>query len=667
MSFQPFAVQCLTCGSQLRVNDPSIVGSIATCPKCQSMVEIQPPEKEMNADGADHSRAQEHFDSQAITEEAINVDNDSNGLGLAPPTVTGFSSEFRTDISPPEGSEADTVSWQSEGTRRKRQLGLIVAISVVSLLVCLAGFAWFISVWQGDQQTVRATDKADAIADSLDQSSAEANSVTDSDQQSESTVDTAERIEHAADETSDTEPNSQQPVTESKADSAGQQPDTSEPSVQEPVEPTIPSDLIPVSPMEEMPETNDSAPPETGSSGLQDLPPGLEQYTRFLLEEGPVERTNLEAPPSMDDLDIDEATQELASPIAPLRPKKINVEAAFAIQLAVNSDGYAIPELTLLISQITGIPIQIDWVSFDLGNIDLSVPQKLPEGWKSAKELLQAACEGVGAEIRNEENFATITLSDASFQKVLDEITVLGDFPDNGKNTQDLVLSFLSLKKTEDAQWLSSESRKNQQLAAIVIEALRRMRAMPSKVEDPYFSRWVLSPENNAISWTTPVNGKSFPQSDLPMTVAEFLLRLSKENGVQTLINWQDFTDRRVNPERVFLPYSGESAAITISKTLEPLGLEARQVDSKHWWIGQRSTYDRLPVVVWTKPLSQDSTLVLQQLQSMLSQTIDASLFRVTFDEVSSRAILVLPRYLAEQLPKFLDGIPGGTPQTTTE
>ena len=65
------------------------------------MVEIQPPEKEMNADGADHSRAQEHFDSQAITEEAINVDNDSNGLGLAPPTVTGFSSEFRTDISPP--------------------------------------------------------------------------------------------------------------------------------------------------------------------------------------------------------------------------------------------------------------------------------------------------------------------------------------------------------------------------------------------------------------------------------------------------------------------------------------------------------------------------------------------------------------------------------------
>ena len=151
------------------------------------------------------------------------------------------------------------------------------------------------------------------------------------------------------------------------------------------------------------------------------------------------------------------------------------------------------------------------------------------------------------------------------------------------------------------------------------------------------------------------------------MTVAEFLLRLSKENGVQTLINWQDFTDRRVNPERVFLPYSGESAAITISKTLEPLGLEARQVDSKHWWIGQRSTYDRLPVVVWTKPLSQDSTLVLQQLQSMLSQTIDASLFRVTFDEVSSRAILVLPRYLAEQLPKFLDGIPEGTPQTTTE
>ncbi|MEM8866493.1 MAG: hypothetical protein AAGF31_13190, partial [Planctomycetota bacterium] len=39
----PFRVQCETCQSRLRVNDPSVVGQVHGCPKCGSMVHLVPP------------------------------------------------------------------------------------------------------------------------------------------------------------------------------------------------------------------------------------------------------------------------------------------------------------------------------------------------------------------------------------------------------------------------------------------------------------------------------------------------------------------------------------------------------------------------------------------------------------------------------------------------
>lgn len=40
---QPFRVHCLTCNAPLRVRDASLIGQILPCPKCDSLVEILPP------------------------------------------------------------------------------------------------------------------------------------------------------------------------------------------------------------------------------------------------------------------------------------------------------------------------------------------------------------------------------------------------------------------------------------------------------------------------------------------------------------------------------------------------------------------------------------------------------------------------------------------------
>ena len=126
------------------------------------MVEIIPPDSNETIhgnhgtleQGAKHAEPlpneEGEFDSQAITEEA--VAENSQPLGLAPPTTSGFSEENEASLSSPLSPDSETISWESDETRRKRQIGLIVAVSAVSLLICLVGFGWFVSSWQTEQQ-----------------------------------------------------------------------------------------------------------------------------------------------------------------------------------------------------------------------------------------------------------------------------------------------------------------------------------------------------------------------------------------------------------------------------------------------------------------------------------------------------------------------------------
>ena len=684
MSFNPFAVQCLTCGSQLRVNDPSIIGSIATCPKCQSMVEILPPDSEnVQVEPSERPDQTPDFDSQAITEEAISGQEHSSSLGLAPPTISGFSDDEATlsDAPPVSGSEA--VSWESDGTRRKRQIGLIVAVSAVSLTVCLAGFGWFISSWQKDQSVVdnlemqtqemssenRQPDQTETVDTSQPP---EANDVGVSQTNGETESVNAELgiTESEIAESEITEPEPKQSPMDTTSNATAGLPNSPQEKPGTPPEANdsnVPSDLLPVSPLDDMPNplstadrgnTTDPNLENVGEvSGMQDLPPGLEQYTRFLLEEGAIEQPNLDAPPSMDELDIDEATRELDSPIAPVRPKEINIDAALAVKLAIDGQGYALPELALLISQITGVPIQIDWVSFDLAQIDLSESLTLPQGWKPANELLQAAIEPLGGELRNEASLVTITLSDQAFSETFAKITELGDFNEGKASAATMLAELLQLEMADGIPVFSSDNRQDQQLSGIVIEALRLVRGVPPKVGSEPLNRWIWNPENPTVGWSEPIKGQSFPQTDTPMSVAEFLRRLTTENGVQALINWEDLAARRVHPEHVFLPHSAATAAETVDEIFTSLGLGARQVDSKHWWIGQDSTYDRLPVVVWTEPLSNASNNAKSLIQERLNQIVTPDSYRLAFDEASRRAFLVLPRYLAAQLPKLLQGV----------
>ncbi len=639
------------------------------------MVEIVDPEQKVALGGS-------VVDSQAVTEDALASHADGSDYGVALPTTTGFQDgEPATTSAPPVSGSPDT-QWESEGTRKTRQIGLIVAVSLISLLVCLAGFGWFVSSWSGQQQ-----------ADNSVPGNSETNQNTvPSDLDTQPTLDSSDpenRFDHesgsanqpeSSDETGSSgqpkgsEDQVENPAAESVSATENPQPEMrANPSVNP--ETRIPSDLIPVSPLESAAPTTDASQPgpdaainpadtnedATETSGMQELPPGLQQYTRFLLEEGPVEKPNLDAPPSMDDIELDSASKELDTPFMPVRPKVINLDADLAIQLAVDSKGYALPDLALIISQITGVPIQIDWVSFDLANLDLTTLLPPPKGWQPAKEILKSVCDQIGAEIRPEENLLTITLSDITFNKTLKLIGDLSDFGNDKISAAQVLSSFLESDPT-DPEFLSSlNSRKEQQVALIAIEALRMMRGIPSKVPSEKMHRWAWPSDGKNRGWLSQIEGTSFPQADSPMSMAEFLRRISKQNQVQSLINWYDFSARNIYPDKRFLPHSAATSAETLQEVLEPLGLQARQVDANHWWFGRESTYDRLPAIIWTAPMTSNRETFVNQITNLVNQGANSGVFRLEVDPLSNRVLMVLPRYVAHQLPKLLNSSPEQT------
>lgn len=672
MSFQPFVVQCLTCGSQLRVTDPSIVGTIAACPKCHSMVQIEPPSQQVAVGTS-------AVDSQAITEEAIAA-HEASEFGSSPPSTSGFAGDEAGGQSTAQPAGPVPPDWQSDRTRRFRQIAMVIAVSAVSLVVCIAGFSWFVFSWK-DRQAVTQTDggsTSEEVAE-LPQTSDEADP-TDQDDASDDPAGidpTADSRDSDASSATTMDPNQATSMAEPSAAVEGPAEPSSPASETASANngnlnstPTVPSDLIPRSPLDDstpavppppaaqLPVVDDSpAEQDPGTSGLQELPPELAKYTRFLLEEGPTEQPTLQAPPTMDEVTLEAAADELDDPTITVRPKEINLKADLALRMAVDTKGYRLPELVLLISQITGVPIQIDWVSFDLANIDLDAPVTTPQGWQSAREILDATAGQWGAELRDEETLGMITLSDEVFDQHLAALADLSDFGTGQASAKAVLIEFLGGEGQQpDAELPLGISREDRQLAGIAVDALRRMRQLDPKVEDDHLGRWAWPTSDTAGEWMPVVAGESLPQSDVPVAMAEFLRQLAKKNQVMLLINWYDFGRRSVAPERLFIPHSDVDAGETLRRALEPLGLQARQVDGNHWWLGRESTYDRLPVIVWTPKLGPQRDRFVQELTNVMQgATRDA--FRLTIDPDTDRALILLPRFVVRQLSKLADGV----------
>jgi hypothetical protein len=333
--------------------------------------------------------------------------------------------------------------------------------------------------------------------------------------------------------------------------------------------------------------------------------------------------------------------------------------------------------MVLLIGQITGVPIQIDWVSLDLAGMDVQRPIPTPSGWQSAGQLLEATAQAVGAELRPQPTVVEMTLTDANFQQTLaplvdlqdfsdppTAVAVLNDFLDDGPDAGADPDSDPGAEADPDGDRDGTDrpadgkglrigaTRQQQQLAALAIESLRRMRGVPGKLSDDLLHRWAQPAGSQPSGWPVLSGGDPGPKFDTPITIAGLLRRTARRNQASCVINWLE-PNRRAAPEQLVFPEPGPDAATMLRRTLSPWNLQVRVAGPSRWWVGSEATYDRLPALVWTQPLSAAQRERLEGRLAAIMQEASRDVFRITPDPQSDRVLMLLPRYIVRQLPKI--------------
>ena len=263
----------------------------------------------------------------------------------------------------------------------------------------------------------------------------------------------------------------------------------------------------------------------------------------------------------------------------------------------------------------------------------------LGSGEASATELLRQFLAADAAAAEQGETSVGDELSDDDAEQ---------DEPEPAESADDDDESMEPETETKESSAEGRADLAEQQLSIIAADVIRRMRGAEGRLPEQTLMRWAARADAPR-PWQRLTGGDSGPQDDAPETISQLLWRVAKRNDAVCIVNWRDAVRRRMSPEQLVLPYAGDDAATMLSKTLAPFEMQARQVSPGYWWVGTEATYDRLPVVVWTQPLGQDRDAFLRRLEVAM-QMAPQSGFRVAYDEVSDRALMLLPRFILRQL-----------------
>ncbi|MDA8744944.1 hypothetical protein N9N28_09965 [Rubripirellula amarantea] len=687
------------------------------------MVQIEPPgTAEANGDVAAPiapispiAMGQSPVDSEAITEDGIsgslNSESDAEGLGI-PSDGPAFAGgpPLPTDPNAVDqslsGVPPTTLAWQSDRTRKTRQTVMVAMLAVSTLFITGLMFFWFVKSQSGvatmpDPSPVIETSPA------IDETSADSVPTESSTQNSTASEEIAQANDLNVDEpgSMDQSQTSVQTPNQKTADQEMSDPEASDQTSGKPTEPTvvdtpasdsiIPSSLLPKSPLDGMPTSDqplglpavkqDLLPsnqvpgksdegPEEGM--LAELPAGLQQFTPLLLLDGLPQKPTLQAPPSIEQVQIDSAEED-EDELGMEPPPPIDVKADLAIRMAFRSNGYALPSFVLLISQTTGVPIQLDWVSFDLGGINIADPITTTGKVRTAKQWLEDIAAQVDGEIRPEATMVVLTMTDDAFATKKQPLLLLDDFNAGQVSAEKVIDDFMEevndaggnrnvdgeVESADDveagdvepapAQLPLMTPRQSDQLRILATETLRRMRNIEGKVADDRIRRWTQLGAPSSDLWKELEGGKTIPQVDTPIAAAGFLRRSAQATGAVLMVNWHDANRRGMRPNRLVFPIARDDAANTLSSLLDEFSLQVRAVDQNHWWLGSPATYDRLPVIVGSEPMATEADARrFQLLMDQIMQNAGRDSYRITFDPESKRYLMLVPRYIARQLPK---------------
>lgn len=389
---------------------------------------------------------------------------------------------------------------------------------------------------------------------------------------------------------------------------------------------------------------------------LMEMPAELEAFTRLL----DLPSIAPGAPPTepmaqaAEDLLLDEAADAMLDPmLLATPPPEVNIANALKLRVAIQTDGYPLAAFVLACSELTQVPIQIDWVTLDLANVSLSQSVRdTKPGWKSIGALMDAIASEQGLVFETEESKVFLTLSEADLAERLASVHALDDFGSEQESTKAWVSHFVA-----STQW---NERERLGLRALVTDSLRRARGIPARLSAASQAHWTATADcltqknlqDFPEQWPILSGGDAGKQLDTAITLAGLLRQTSRVNQTTCVVNWDDARLRRLTPGQLVLPFADQPAGEMLSKTLAPMGLQVRVADQSHWWVGTAATYDRMPLLVIGDELGPRREEILQRIEDAAART--GTLLLLEHDPVSDRYLSLMPRFLYRQLPTIL-------------
>ena len=688
------------------------MGTIVTCPKCHSMVQVPAQDDAERMAGSETpppindlpqppvALGRDSVDSGALTEGSISSVEPSEVASESPSGFTKPPPRFSDDQTAQANEDPDAPvdglpppQWQSQRSAKSRRIVLLSGASIagVILLGVLVSGVWRSqhreSVSQVDPPAATQADGAESATDVNEDQ-------TKSDQEP-----TGQSVDPRA-EPSDTEPSVTNPSDQGDSPEESQlMPDG---SAVDPINPSnaktetatkdstqntsdrpsnsddlaIPPELMPSNPLglpdplsdllgSNSPTQSDSGADQAGGPNKASLTELPEDIRKLLGPIGELSRPHIsptrEAPPTLDEVQLDRAADEKIALETLVNPrKKINMKQALGLEFwlnAKNPNGYSLNDFTLLISQWTRVPVEVQWVAFDLCDSPIDQMVMPPKGRLSVEQLIQGVCESIDAEFVVDDQSIRIQPSGERMQQAFTSLLDLSDLADGQSEAVAVARRLLGQEDGDVRQVGMPEQEGGRQLASLVCESIRRCRGAPGKLSQSVADRWVGAFKQQVIAWPLLTDGDSGETLVHDVPVASLTRRLARLNGATCFVNWSDLAKQGIGPADTVMPHLGKGikAGQAISKSFGSEGLQIRIADGNHWWFGAESTFDRLPVAIWFED-DADAEPTREQIQAIITDAFGQSetYARVAIDPISGRCLAIVPRFILRQLPRLL-------------
>ncbi|MFV1965411.1 MAG: hypothetical protein ACC628_08310 [Pirellulaceae bacterium] len=672
-----FSIACTTCQAQLRVRDRSVVGQILTCPKCGSMVLVEPPDGagELNrrrsppplptptseADVESPQHSQTHATNLSDT-----VDDPTRyGTIDAPPEDPATTDEMSEDLpdanDAPEQPLLPTEAWTSESTLQWRRWLLIAVAGVLGVGLAVALLGWIVGRSRSEPPSTVATDPhAETEKPPREQQSDNA-----TEPQAPETVDSE------SDETVKPPPHETPPDAAPEdvpADEPGgpvapksnppQPPDTGGPDPAE--KPAAPEDVAPpgfVTPTD--PEKGE------GMSPAQSLRKTLRAFGA-LIDDEPLPAGD--APESDGPTDV-EAAPDASTGIGPRprpAPRDVDVRGRLSDRFQqIDFKETPLTEFLQFVSDYSTILITLDPDVLPWLDLSPATPISISQTDSTVAALLQEALEPCQLGYTTVDDQILVTRQ-ASADTPLREVTL--NVSDLTEGNEDRLNELASLI----AQMISPESwsvaggpgtvlPKNGKLAFKQREVilfrvlelcgkLRVARGLPPHSKfPPVFFRL-----DSRLQKAQPRLNKRITVSYLrPTPFVRIVRRISKETGIHLLVDWRAAGQIGWNQDAmVTLGVSDQSAGEALNRLLNPMDLTIRIVTEDILQITTRSALEaHLDLEFYSLVDILSAEMPHERIESQIRVRLGEGTFRdgggtgmLYFDSKSRHLIAALPQ-----------------------